>query len=71
MDQSNLIHNQHHNQHHNHNHNQQIPISEVPITNQNEALQMIVYFINLAQKRGSYSLDEAAKIYECIKIFKS
>jgi hypothetical protein len=50
--------------------NQQVPISEVPITNQNEALQMIIYFINLAQKRGSYSIDESAKIYECIKIFK-
>lgn len=49
----------------------QIPISEVPITNQNEALQMLVYFINVAQKRGTYSIDESAKIYECIKIFKS
>jgi hypothetical protein len=51
--------------------NQQMPVSEVPITNQNEALQMIVYFINVAQKRGTYSLDESAKIYECVKIFKS
>lgn len=50
---------------------QQVPISEVPINNQNEALQMIVYFVNLAQKRGTYSLDEAAKIYECIKMFKT
>ena len=49
----------------------QIPISEVPITNQNEALQMLVYFINLAQKRGAYSIEESSKIYECIKIFKS
>jgi hypothetical protein len=51
--------------------NQQLPISEVPVTNQNEALQMLVYFVNVAQKRGCYSLDEASKIYECIKIFKS
>jgi hypothetical protein len=49
----------------------QIPISEVPVTNQNEALQMLVYFINVAQKRGSYSIEESAKIYECIKIFKT
>lgn len=55
----------------NQNQHQQIPISEVPVTNQNEALQMIVYFINVAQKRGTYSLDESAKIYECIKLFKS
>ena len=49
----------------------QIPISEVPVTNQNEALQMLVYFINVAQKRGTYSIEESFKIYECIKIFKS
>lgn len=49
----------------------QIQINDVPVTNQNEALQMLVYFINLAQKRGTYSIDESAKIYECIKIFKS
>lgn len=55
----------------NSNQNQQIPISEIPVNNQNEALQMIVYFINLAQKRGTYSIDEAAKIYECIKMFKN
>jgi hypothetical protein len=53
------------------NQNQPVPISEVPITNTNEALQMIVYFINVAQKRGTYSIDESAKIYECIKMFKS
>ena len=47
----------------------QIQINDVPVTNQNEALQMLVYFINLAQKRGTYSIDESAKIYECIKIF--
>jgi hypothetical protein len=55
----------------NHNQNQQVPISELPVTNQNEALQLLVYFINVAQKRGTYSLDESAKIYECIKIFKN
>jgi hypothetical protein len=53
------------------NQNQQVPISEVPVTNQNEAFQMIIYFINVAQKRGTYSIDESAKLYECIKIFKS
>lgn len=49
----------------------QMQINDIPVTNQNEALQMLVYFINLAQKRGTYSIDESAKIYECIKIFKS
>lgn len=49
----------------------QMQITDVPVLNQNEALQLLVYFINLAQKRGTYSIEESAKIYECIKIFKS
>jgi hypothetical protein len=53
------------------NQNQQITIFDIPVTNQNEALQILIYFINVAQKRGTYSIDESAKIYECIKIFKS
>ncbi len=53
------------------NQNQQVAISEVPITNQNEAFQLLIYFINVAQKRGTYTIDESAKLYECIKLFKS
>jgi hypothetical protein len=50
---------------------QNIKVSDVPITNQNEALQMLVYFINVSQKRGTFTIDESAKIYECIKMFQS
>jgi hypothetical protein len=50
---------------------QQQSITNIPITNQTEALQMLVYFINVAQKRGTFGIDESAKIYECIKIFKT
>ena len=50
---------------------QQPSIANIPITNQTEALQMLVYFINVAQKRGTFMIDESAKIYECIKIFKT
>lgn len=43
---------------------------DVPITNQNEALQLIVTFLNLAQKRGAFTLDESAKLWECVKHFQ-
>lgn len=43
---------------------------DVPINNQNDALQLIATFLNLAQKRGAFSLDESAKIWECIKLFQ-
>ena len=43
---------------------------DVPITNENIAFNVIVSFITLAQKRGSFSLEESAKIFECIKKFQ-
>ena len=41
----------------------------VEITNENVALNVMVSFLSLAQKRGAYSIDEAAKIWECISKF--
>jgi hypothetical protein len=43
---------------------------DVVISDQNTALNMMVSFLNLAQKRGTYTIDEAAKIWECIKMFQ-
>ena len=43
---------------------------DVPVTKQHEALQLIATFLNLAQKRGAFTLDESAKIWECIKYFQ-
>ena len=43
---------------------------DVPVTNQNEALQLIVTFLNLGQKRGAFTLDESAKLWECVKHFQ-
>ena len=39
--------------------------------NENVALNVLVSFLEIAQKRGIFTLVEAAKIYECIKVFKS
>jgi hypothetical protein len=48
----------------------QTRLVDVPITNQNEALQLIVTFLHLAQKRGAFTLDESAKLWDCIKMFR-
>jgi hypothetical protein len=47
----------------------QIGLTEVPITSENVALNVMVSFLNTAQRRGAFSFDESAKIWECIKIF--
>ena len=46
-------------------------IVDVPVTNPSEALNLLVNFIALAQKRGSFTIDESAKIWECIKQFQT
>jgi len=43
---------------------------DVQVTNANEALNVLVSFLNLAQKRGAFTIDESAKIWECIKQFQ-
>ena len=48
----------------------QTRLVDVQVTNQNEALQLLVTFLNLAQKRGAFTLDEAAKLWDCVKYFQ-
>ena len=40
------------------------------ISDQHIALNVLVGFIGVAQRRGAFALDESAKIYECIKMFQ-
>jgi hypothetical protein len=40
-----------------------------PIANENDALNMLVSFVNIAQRRGVYNVQESAKIWECIQMF--
>jgi hypothetical protein len=42
---------------------------DMPVNNANEALNMLVTFLNLAQKRGAFTIDESAKIWSCIQFF--
>ena len=42
----------------------------VSIDNEHIALNVLVAFIGLAQKRGTFNIQESAKIWECIKKFQ-
>ena len=48
----------------------QLNVLDVDITNENVALNVLVTFINLAQKRGAFNLNESSKIWECIEKFQ-
>ena len=45
-------------------------LTKIIISNENIALNVIVGFINIAQRRGAFSFDESAKIHECIIKFQ-
>ena len=49
----------------------QTRLVDIPLNTQQDALQLIVTFLHLAQKRGAFTLDESAKLWECIKMFQS
>ena len=40
------------------------------ITDENRALTAIVGFVNLAQRRGAFSIPESSKVWECIQKFQ-
>jgi hypothetical protein len=51
-------------------HEKPVKLSQTVIVDQHMALNVLVGFIGVAQKRGAFALDESAKIYECIKKFQ-
>ena len=48
---------------------QQLNITSIEVQNENVALNLMVSFLQLGHNRGAYSLEESAKILECIKMF--
>lgn len=47
----------------------QIDLLTITIKDENTALNVLVGFLGIAQRRGVFALNESAKIYEAIKIF--
>ena len=41
----------------------------IDIADENVALNVMVSFLNVAQKRGAFDLAESAKIWECVQKF--
>lgn len=44
-------------------------VLQSPLTNQNEALNVMVGLLSIAQWNGAFTMDLAAKAYEAIKLF--
>jgi hypothetical protein len=48
----------------------EVRLVDVAIKDENTALNVMVGFLTLAHKRGIFTIDESAKIWECIKVFQ-
>lgn len=46
-----------------------VALKDIAIDNENIALNVMVGMLNIAQKRGAFSLEESAKTWECIQMF--
>ena len=51
------------------NENQQVSLKDIKIENENIALNVLVGMVNIAQKRGAFSLEESSKAWECVQVF--
>ena len=48
----------------------EVLLSEIKVEDPNSALNVLVSFVNLANKRGAFTIQESAKIWECVKMFQ-
>ena len=48
----------------------EVKLVDIPIADENTALNVMVNFLTLAHKRGAFGIDESAKIWECIRMFQ-
>lgn len=45
-------------------------IKDLKVNTENDALNLMVGFLQLAQRRGVFTLEEAAKIQQCVEMFQ-
>ena len=45
-------------------------LTDIEVKDENVALNLFVSFLNLAQRRGAFNMQESSKIWECIQKFQ-
>jgi len=45
-------------------------LTDIEVKDENIALNLFVSFLNLAQRRGAFNMQESSKIWECIQKFQ-
>lgn len=49
----------------------QVNLNNVCVKDKNEALNLLVNFLFIAQQRGAFKMDESAKCWECIQMLQN
>lgn len=49
---------------------EKIKLVDVEVADEIVALNLMVNFLTLAHRRGAFTLDEASKIWECVRKFQ-
>jgi hypothetical protein len=49
---------------------QQVNLLDIEVKDENTALNVMVSFLNAAQRRGAFSMPESSKLWECVKVFQ-
>jgi len=49
---------------------QPVDLLSIDIKDENAALNVLVGYLGLAQRRGAFAINESSKIYDAIKMFK-
>jgi|SaaInlStandDraft_1057018.scaffolds.fasta_scaffold321268_2 hypothetical protein len=45
-------------------------LTDIEVRDENTALNLFVSFLNLAQRRGAFNMQESAKVWECVQKFQ-
>jgi hypothetical protein len=48
----------------------EMKLVDIPVNDENIALNLLVGFVSVAHKRGVFTLEESSKIWECVKKFQ-
>ena len=49
---------------------QNVNLLDVVVDSENTALNLLVGFLGVAQRRGVFAINESAKIHECVMMFQ-
>jgi hypothetical protein len=47
----------------------QVSVFDLEVKTENQALNVLVAFLDLAQRRGAFNMQESAKIWESVQMF--